>query len=388
MQISQPAKTLYTTPFLLLCLSQVLFSASFNMIIPELPSYLSSLGGADYKGLIISLFTLTAGLSRPFSGKLTDTIGRVPIMTIGAVVCVVCSLFYPILSSVAGFLFLRLLHGFSTGFTPTAISAYVADIVPIARRGEAMGIIGVSMNVGASISPVVGSFLANNYSIDEMFYASSALAIIPVIILMRMRETLESKKKFHATDLMVKVREIIDPSAITPAVIVLLVYLGYGVLLTITPDQCEYLGMNNKGLFFLSITIFSVLSRLLAGKLSDRIGRVPVVKISVVLVALSLASFVWATTPFLLLAAAGAYGFAVGTAAPALFAWTIDRSKEAHRGRAMATIYIALEIGIGSGALASAWIYNNNPANFATAFLITAAITGLGVIFLWRVPRD
>ncbi|MCB0677887.1 MAG: MFS transporter, partial [Saprospiraceae bacterium] len=123
-------RPLYTRQFLILCLSHALFGASFTMIIPELPAYLSSLGGEDYKGLIISLFTLTAGLSRPFSGKLTDTIGRVPVMVIGTLVCVVCSLLYPFLSSVAGFLLLRLFHGFSTGFKPTASTAYVADIVP------------------------------------------------------------------------------------------------------------------------------------------------------------------------------------------------------------------------------------------------------------------
>ena len=59
------------------------------MIIPELPSYLSSLGGEDYKGFIIALFTLTAGISRPFSGKLADTIGRIPVIIVGAVVCII-----------------------------------------------------------------------------------------------------------------------------------------------------------------------------------------------------------------------------------------------------------------------------------------------------------
>jgi MFS family permease len=47
------------------------------MMIPELSGYLSGLGGADYKGLIIALFTLTAMISRPYSGKLSDTIGRI-----------------------------------------------------------------------------------------------------------------------------------------------------------------------------------------------------------------------------------------------------------------------------------------------------------------------
>src|SRR5687767_8109944 len=125
--MSENHATVYTLKFGLLCASSFLFSASFNMLIPELPAYLSSLGGAEYKGLIIALFTLTAGLSRPFSGKLTDTVGRVPVMAVGSLVCFICGFLYPVLTSVAGFLSLRLFHGFSTGFKPTATAAYIAD---------------------------------------------------------------------------------------------------------------------------------------------------------------------------------------------------------------------------------------------------------------------
>src|SRR6478752_1384780 len=101
------SEKIYTSQFWRVCLSGMLFFASFNMIIPELPDYLTRLGGADYKGLIISLFTLTAMISRPFSGKLADTIGRVPVMIFGAAVCFVCSLFYPIIATLFGFFTLR-----------------------------------------------------------------------------------------------------------------------------------------------------------------------------------------------------------------------------------------------------------------------------------------
>ena len=88
------SKRVYGLQFWLLCLSTFLFFTSFNMIIPELPAYLTSIGGEDYKGLIISLFTLTAGISRPFSGKLADTIGRIPVMVFGF--RGVCCLCYPL----------------------------------------------------------------------------------------------------------------------------------------------------------------------------------------------------------------------------------------------------------------------------------------------------
>jgi MFS family permease len=110
--MKKQSDSIFSLQFWLLCLSSLVFFCSFNMLIPELPDYLTSLGGEEYKGLIISLFTLTAGLSRPFSGRLTDRIGRVPVMAFGSLVCFVCGFFYPVVTTVYPLLFLRLVHGF------------------------------------------------------------------------------------------------------------------------------------------------------------------------------------------------------------------------------------------------------------------------------------
>ena len=57
----------YNLNFWLLCFSSFLFFGSFNMIIPELPDFMRSIGGEKYIGMHIAFFTLTASLSRPFS---------------------------------------------------------------------------------------------------------------------------------------------------------------------------------------------------------------------------------------------------------------------------------------------------------------------------------
>lgn len=375
---------LYTFVFALLCLSTGLFSASFNMIIPELPDYLRAMGGEKYIGLIIALFTTTAGLSRPFSGKLTDTIGRMPVQVIGTLVCVVASLIYPFVSSIFAFLLLRLFHGFSTGFKPTATSAYLADIVPVSRRGEAMGILGISMNLGASISPPLGSYLAVNYSMNTMFYCSSFVALLSVLLLIGMKETLPKKQRFHPSLLKLNKGDIIDRSALLPASIALLVYMSIGALVTIGPDQSVHLGVSNKGFFFTSYTLCSVLSRLVAGKVSDRFGRVYVLRISIMLLCCALAFFSLVNTPTMFLIAAGFLGFSMGTASPPVFAWVIDRCKDENRGKALATVYIALEISIGFGALFSGWCYRNDPSRFGLTFLMLAAITSIGLIILYK----
>lgn len=379
---------LYTLQFWLLCASHALFGASFTMIIPELPAYLDSLGGEAYKGWIIALFTLMAGISRPFSGKLSDTVGRMPVMVFGTLVCVVCSALYPLLPTVAGFLILRFFHGFSTGFKPTAASAYLADIVPVARRGEAMGILGVSMNVGASASPPIGSWIAGVWDLDAMFYTSSGMAFLSILILFGMKETLKNKVPFSGKLLAVKWEDVIDKRAIPPAIVTLLMYFCYGVLLTIVPDQSEFLGMSNKGIFFTSLTAASVMARLFAGRVSDRYGRVQVIKVSSLLVVGSLLVMAWANTPLMVIIASGLIGFSTGLTAPTVFAWTIDRSDADARGRAMATTYIFLEIGIGAGALISAWLYANNPDNFMLAFVVTAAVAFLAWVYLQFIFRS
>ena len=373
---------LYTRDFVLLCGSHFLFAGSFTMMLAELPFYLSNMGGEAYKGLIIALFTLMAAVSRPFSGKLADTVGRIPVMVFGTLVCVVCSALYPLLTTVAGFLWLRFFHGFSTGFKPTAATAYAADIVPVHRRGEAMGILGVSMNAGASIAPVFGSFLVGRYGYTPMFYASSASALLSILLLLGMRETLTDKVPFSARLLRLRRSELYDRSAIAPAVIALTIYFCYGTMLTIIPDQADFLGLSNRGLPLAVLTCASITSRVLAGRISDRYGRVIVLKVATVAVTATLLAMFWVDSGTDLLVVTGALGFTIGVSSPAVFAWTIDRAADAHRGRAMGTLYIALEVGIGVGALASAAWYANDPANFGRAFVGTAAVAFLGFLYL------
>ena len=373
---------IYTLQFGLVCLSSFLFSASFNMLIPELPAYLSSMGGASYKGLIVALFTLTAGISRPFSGKLTDTVGRVPVMAVGSVVCFVCGFLYPVLTTVAGFLFLRLIHGFSTGFKPTATAAYVADLVPENRWGEAMGIHGICFSTGMAIGPAIGSTITDHFSINVLFYCSSVFALSSIVILGNMKETLKGKRKFSFSLLKIKRQDIIEGRVIPAALITLLSYVSYGAILTVVGDWSKYLGTSNKGLFIMVFTLASLLIRFVAGKASDQYGRVVILKISLVLLAISLFCVGIANSSFTLMASSALYGVATGMLSPAVNAWTIDLSDPKHRGKAMATMYIALEVGIGLGALLAGWLFIDDIKTIPYIFFINTVIAVSALLYL------
>ncbi|MGO3707031.1 MFS transporter [Mesonia hippocampi] len=347
----------------LICLSSLLFSASYNMLIPELPAYLTAMGGAKYIGFIISLFTLTAGLSRPFSGKLTDTIGRLPVMIFGTIVCVLCGMLYPMANTVLGFLLLRLFHGFSTGFKPTATSAYVADITPAKSWGAAIGMQSLFYSTGMAIGPAVGSFIKMNYTYEVLFYASSICAFMSMLVILNMKETLQPKQKFKWALLRINRNEIIATEVLPAAFVVLLVYSSFGVILTLIPDWTAYLGIANKGMFFIVFTASSLLVRFVAGKASDYYGRKIVIIIGLVVLVIAMLLLGLATSVMLFISGAILYGIAMGVLSPSLNAWTIDMSLKHARGKAVATMYIALEAGIGLGALFSGWYYQSKIDN-------------------------
>jgi MFS family permease len=381
---------IFSSKFILLCASSFLFSSSFNMLIPELPSYLSSLGGGAYKGYIIGLFTLTAGLSRPFSGRLTDTIGRVPVMAIGSLVCFACGFLYPLLTTVSGFLLLRLFHGFSTGFKPTATAAYIADIIPSYRWGEAMGIHGLCFSTGLAIGPALGSFITAHYSINMLFYASSIFALLSIAILLNLKETHPQKQRFHPRLLRITSKDVVETKVLPAAIVTFLGYVSYGVVLTLIPDWSGHLGVANKGSFFIVFTLASLLVRLKAGKISDKKGRVFVLRIAFVLTLIAVVILGLSRSVPFLMTGAFVYGIATGIFSPASAAWTTDLSHPEYRGRAMATMYIALEAGIGIGALVAGWIFKDQlhriPLIFYGCGLVNVA--GLLYLLLRRLPRD
>ncbi|QRR03330.1 MFS transporter [Dyadobacter sandarakinus] len=363
---------IFTTQFWLLGLSSFLFSSSFNMLIPELPGYLSTMGGGDYKGAIIGLFTLTAGLSRPFSGRLTDRIGRVPVMAFGSLVCFVCGFLYPVFTTVMPFLLLRLVHGFSTGFKPTGTSAYVADIVPANRRGEAMGIHGMCMGVGSAFGPAIGSLISQAFSLNALFYTSSFFAFLSIAILLNMKETLKEKQRLSVDAFKITRRDIFEPDVLSPALITFLCYFGYGAVSTVTPDFSTYLGLTNRGYYFMVFTLFSILIRLFAGKISDQHGRMPVTIAGCCVLTCAMIITGYADSITLFLIGAAFFGMAMGILSPVLSAWTVDLSGDNNRGRAIATMFISLEAGIGLGAFLSAGLFKNQRENLPLVFFSMA----------------
>ena len=154
------------------------------------------------------------------------------------------------------------------------------------------------------------------------------------------------------------------------------------------PDLSDRLQIGNRGIYFTLFTLASICTRFFAGKIADRVGRVPVIKASIFIIILSMLLFSHAVNPMMFYLGSIAFGFGVGIFFPALTAWTIDLGDEQRRGRALATMYISLEIAIGSGALISGSLVGNHVERLPVMFYFSAFMCILGLVYLYRIDKN
>lgn len=387
------SETLFTKTFVILCVSTVLFMASFGMIMPELPGYLDLMGAGHLLGYIIGLFTLGALMSRFFSGKIADRAGRKIVMVFGTAVTAIAGFLYVMLGAVSDystgmlgvwlFLVLRFFHGLSTGFRPIGSSALLTDIVPHDRRGEALGFLGVAGNAGMAGGPAIGSYLAVEWGYDSMFLASSFLGILSLLFTLKLPETLPNSRKVIWSDLNVFKGKNFDIAAWPAALSLLPVALSFGVFLTITPNFVDDLGYKYKGVFNTIIVVASILMRLFAGKASDKYGRKPLLAIGGLFLFVGMGILSIATTQLEAAVGGIVYGLSIGINMPTIFAWTTDLSPKEKIALGIGTTLVALEIGIGLGAFVSGSMFASDPSCLQDLYRFCAYSGGLMAIILF-----
>jgi multidrug resistance protein len=378
----------YSKNFWILSFAMFLFMTSFNLILPELNHFITDLGGANHKGLIITLFTISAAVSRPFSGKLSDTIGRKKVMIFGLIVCFIVSLLYPLSVSVWFFLGLRFLHGFSAGFLPTGATAMVTDLLPAESRGQGMGIWGTFISLGIGVGQSLGSFIYNEWGMNNLFLFSSFIAVVSGILILFVKETLIKTEKFKPQLLQISLTDVFEPSVLPAAMVMFLSATCSGIIFVLTPDMSTFLGIENKGWFFGIYVISTILVRLLTSSVSDKIGRRKTLIIGILFLIVSMIMIGYAKDWKAYTTASIVFGIATGISSPTLFAWTADLSHPERRGVGSGTMFIALELGIMAGSFSTVLTYNNTLESITNGFLLGAFMALLAVLYLiWHLKK-
>lgn len=385
----------YPKAFWYLNLHTLIFFASFNLLIPENNEYLTSLGGAEYKWLILGLWTLSAAITRPVAGKIADNVSRKSVMYIGVLISIVVAFMYPFLATISGFLILRFMHGFSTGFHPTGVTALVADIIPKGKRGEAMGIFGITITLGFNLGVGMGSVVKQAFDMNGLFLACGFLGIISFLLIFTVDENKEivkqnAQEKGYTTlkdKIIPKWDEVIGKEVVHPAVIMFLYASITGMYFLVVPDFSSHLGIQNKGLFFFLSLPVVIITRFVSGKFVDRIGAEKNIIFGLAVLILACIATGSATSATSFLLSTFLFGFGTAIISPAIMAWTADMSNPIYKGRGMGTMFIMLELGFFFGNFYGQIFYDNQVENIKYSYYFAAIIAAIAVTYMAFVMR-
>jgi len=344
----------YSPTFYLAFLAGCLFFSSMSLLITPLPLYIEEMGGgAREVGLATTTFALAAIVARPYMGRLADTWGRKPILLIGASAFVLGPLSYILARSVPALLVARMFHGVGIAAFTTAYFALIADVTPRARWGEAIGVAGIAASAAVMVASPLGGSLVVRTSFPTVFLIAALIAFSSLIISMLLREPArESVTDSAMNPIGPRIRDVLRlRGVLVPSLATVTMGLSHGAVLTFLPLFGRDRGLGNVGFFFTASGIAIILSRYLVGRLSDRVGRVPLVLPMFIVLAIALAGLNWAYGFGMLILVAITNGIGFGGARVGLEAMVVDSAPGTARGTALGLLYFCFDSGIAMGGM-------------------------------------
>jgi MFS family permease len=375
---------LWTRDFVLLALANLCLFFSFQMLIPTLPAFVTDMGGDELQvGMVISVFTISAVLTRPFAGRSLDTAGRRKTLLTGLTIFILSVAGYYWLALVTLVLALRFIHGIGWGIVSTAFGTVAADLVPAERRGEGMGYFGLSSTLAMALAPMIGIGLMNAYGYGVLFAVSLVLAVLSLGLsqLVRYQQYAPAqspgggaKTSFWAG--------LIERSALFPSLLSLLFAITYGGVVSFITLFGREAGIENVGWFFLANATIMLVTRPLSGILFDRKGPHAVLLPGAFFTMAGLILLSFAHSGWMLVVAALFFGTGFGLIQPSAQAWSIQRAAPERRGAANGTLFSAFDLGISVGAMALGFVAKGT--SYAEMYRWSLVVMGVYLaVYLW-----
>lgn len=151
----------------------------FGIVLPLLPLYARAFGAEGlHVGLLVAVYSLVQLVMAPIWGRLSDRVGRRPVLVLGLLGSGVAYVAFARADSLAMLFLSRIVGGIGGSTIPVA-QAYIADVTTPSRRAGNLGLIGAAFGLGFVIGPVLGLFLAGASpgSPTAPGYAAAALCL-------------------------------------------------------------------------------------------------------------------------------------------------------------------------------------------------------------------
>ncbi len=390
---------LYTSSVIILSLSALVENLAYALPTSYFPNYVQLLGASvAYIGFFTAAFTAAnAGLSQRF-GALSDRIGRKKMIQAGLLADVMLGTLTGLVWDWAPLLVIRICNGIATAAVAVPAEASLVDQVPKERRGEALGFYLTLGMVGFNLGPIFGGsiqYLSHNvfgfaieWSYRIPFFVDSLLAFIAFLLVWRgVKETTGQ----HASVADATQSQDLDlpKNARSSLNILYISSLATGFAVGfIIPVSVLYFG-DIFGATSLQIgAILSVsgfvglVCNLYAGKLSDKVGRKPIIALGSL--PARLATFAFPFAPDLTYSAGATIfrSFGHNISMPANRALNADIIPEQVRGKLLGRLAAFFSLGAILGPILSTWLYEAYRfQSFQVPWLGNLTVRGAGFPF-------
>ena len=154
-----------------------------GMVYSVLAIYISELGASKTEiGMIYMTGSAVGALISPMVGRVSDRIGRKPVMAMSMVGFIVAFAAYSLIESALYAFPIQALEGATWAAMGTVASAFIADLAPEKERGWAMGMYERTWFIGWIIGPMLGGYLADTIGFKATLIIGSALTFAGLVI--------------------------------------------------------------------------------------------------------------------------------------------------------------------------------------------------------------
>lgn len=363
MMITNKPENLWSKDYILILFATLGINFCNYFFYATLPIYAQKLTGTvAYAGLMTTIYTFGAFAIRPFSGFLSDKIGRTKLLILGAALCAIACGLYNFAEVFIVLVLLRVLQGIGFGMHSTLGSALAVDIIPSTRRAEAISYIAVFSTIAVALAPgialsIIGDGAAANFRL--LFTLAAVVALMSMIF--DCFVSCENKHKNDTRDLshgedpiksnLPKTLLGFEYAVFLPALVTVLLYVALSSVTSFIFLFAMDRSLGNIGLFFTVNAAGTFLSRLFLGRVADKRGANIIIIPGIISLALCFALIPLVNAPLYLLAIAFPFGLAQGAVGPLINTMMFNRCSAQRRGAASAAFFASIDIGYGLGSV-------------------------------------
>jgi predicted MFS family arabinose efflux permease len=359
----------------------------FGMVIPVMPLYAKRLGASEaWTGLLSAGYSAMQFVFAPIWGRLSDRIGRRPMLLGSIVMTAVAFALYGLAGSFPILLISRLFAGAATANIAIA-RAFVADVTAPEDRARGMGIIGAAFGLGFVLGPAIGGVLSN-YSLSLPGFAAAALAAVNGIAAWFILPEPEHRFSVDRRPRFAAMREELARPGIRRVIgiyfITVLAFSAMEATYAFLAWQRYGLAESSVGYVFAYIGVLLVIVQGgLVGRLSRRFGEKSLLVAGLVLQAIALASLPFGVGLPGLLATTAPLAIGAGLTQPALSALLSRFARAQDQGGTLGIGESAAAFGRIIGPEAGTWTFGQWSIAFpyvgGAALMAFAAAVGVTV---------